>query len=94
MGVSPFLKQVYVLIAALLAAVSLGSTLGYPGVLLLHLMSDDSTIKTDYETLSWIETKNRTLQEIEDYYNYGDFVSRNVDDVEVELPIIRDKNND
>ncbi|XP_026735892.1 facilitated trehalose transporter Tret1-like [Trichoplusia ni] len=39
------------------------------------------------------ETKNRTLQEIEDYYNYGHFVSRNLSDAEVELPIISEKNN-
>lgn len=40
------------------------------------------------------ETKNRTLQEIEDYYNNGHFVERNLNDAEVELPIIRDKNSD
>ncbi|XP_035454551.2 facilitated trehalose transporter Tret1-like [Spodoptera frugiperda] len=43
--------------------------------------------------LIWIyvpETKGRTLQEIEDYYNYGSFDRfRFTDDVEVKMPIVK-----
>lgn len=46
-----------------------------------------------FTILIWIyvpETKNRTLQEIEDYYNYGTFARiRDLEDAEVIMPIVK-----
>ncbi|CAH0697315.1 unnamed protein product [Spodoptera exigua] len=90
MNVSPFVKQMFVAAAPQLAAVSMGGSLGYPCVLIQQFQSNETSIKTDLSTLTWIETKNRTLQEIEDYYNYGSFDRfRHSDDVEVKTPIVK-----
>ncbi|KAJ0180176.1 hypothetical protein K1T71_004767 [Dendrolimus kikuchii] len=43
-----------VVAAPFLAALSLGGTIGYPNTLLQQLQSNSSTIKLDFETLSWI----------------------------------------
>ncbi|XP_022837579.1 facilitated trehalose transporter Tret1-like [Spodoptera litura] len=54
MNFSPFVKQMFVATAPQLAAVSMGGSLGYPCVLIQQFQSNDTSIKTDLDTLTWI----------------------------------------
>ncbi|KAJ8708802.1 hypothetical protein PYW08_010184 [Mythimna loreyi] len=54
MTFSPFVKQMFVVTAPQLAAVSMGGTIGYPCVLLQQFQSSDTTIHTNLDTLTWI----------------------------------------
>ncbi|KAF9415086.1 hypothetical protein HW555_007176 [Spodoptera exigua] len=54
MNFSPFVKQMFVATAPQLAAVSMGGSLGYPCVLIQQFQSNETSIKTDLSTLTWI----------------------------------------
>nr|XP_021182958.2 facilitated trehalose transporter Tret1 [Helicoverpa armigera] len=54
MKFSPFIKQMYVAAATQLVSVSMGGSLMYPSILLHQFRSEESTIRTELDTLTWI----------------------------------------